>query len=304
MKKIEIDWESVHYLTLKYSRHLEGYCEEENLKGISHGNRIGYDSEGKLIDNRCAEQVEITNEIVEMTFQYMEIIAKSLLKGSFKMPTPQGRKIMQIRKNNSGFLEDLVQEGAIEVCRTLKNYNLKRKRESVKKSNYIMAFISYNAAGAMIGYAHKDTLIKIPQNKWINGNRAKDDSEKDYLDRIVANIMNSNFTNIDGTPYKESDNGRNNGKWQDRNLFDLSISAEERLTLESRKNKVDAVLETLSENEREIIRMRFGFYGEEYTLKEISEKYKLTGERIRQIEEKALKRLKHPSRAKELRNYL
>lgn len=64
------------------------------------------------------------------------------------------------------------------------------------------------------------------------------------------------------------------------------------------------VLETLTPRQTEVIRMRYGIGDEELTLDEISEKYDLTRERIRQIEEKALKRLKHNSRSKHLRPYL
>ena len=64
------------------------------------------------------------------------------------------------------------------------------------------------------------------------------------------------------------------------------------------------VLETLTKKEEEVIRMRYGIGDEELTLDEISEKYDLTRERIRQIEEKALKKLRHPSRSRYLVPYL
>lgn len=60
------------------------------------------------------------------------------------------------------------------------------------------------------------------------------------------------------------------------------------------------MLGTLPEKEREVIKLRFGFDGKEYTLEEIGELYELTRERIRQIESKALKRLKHPAKSRQL----
>jgi RNA polymerase primary sigma factor len=71
------------------------------------------------------------------------------------------------------------------------------------------------------------------------------------------------------------------------------------------KEKLDHVLSTLSERERRIVEMRFGLadgYGR--TLEELGKHYKLTRERIRQIEAKALRKLRHPTRASHLKGFL
>ena len=69
--------------------------------------------------------------------------------------------------------------------------------------------------------------------------------------------------------------------------------------------KLDEILETLSPREARILRLRFGLEnGKSYTLEEVGEKFGLTRERIRQIEGKALRRLRHPMRARQLREYL
>ncbi len=69
--------------------------------------------------------------------------------------------------------------------------------------------------------------------------------------------------------------------------------------------KLEAVLATLSPREARILRLRFGLEnGKTYTLEEVGEKFGLTRERIRQIEGKALRRLRHPLRARQLREYL
>jgi RNA polymerase primary sigma factor len=69
--------------------------------------------------------------------------------------------------------------------------------------------------------------------------------------------------------------------------------------------KLTEILETLSPREARILRLRFGLEnGKSYTLEEVGEKFGLTRERIRQIEGKALRRLRHPMRARELREYL
>jgi len=69
--------------------------------------------------------------------------------------------------------------------------------------------------------------------------------------------------------------------------------------------KMDEVLATLSPREARILRLRFGLQdGRSYTLKEVGEKFGLTRERIRQIEREALNRLRHPSRSRQLRDYM
>jgi RNA polymerase primary sigma factor len=69
--------------------------------------------------------------------------------------------------------------------------------------------------------------------------------------------------------------------------------------------KVEEILSTLSPREARILRLRFGLQdGRSYTLKEVGEKFGLTRERIRQIEREALNRLRHPSRSRQLRDYM
>lgn len=71
------------------------------------------------------------------------------------------------------------------------------------------------------------------------------------------------------------------------------------------KEKVEEVLGTLSPREARVLRLRFGLDNDKaYTLEEVGEKFGLTRERIRQIEGKALRRLRHPRRARQLKEYL
>jgi RNA polymerase primary sigma factor len=71
------------------------------------------------------------------------------------------------------------------------------------------------------------------------------------------------------------------------------------------REKVEEVLATLSPREARILRLRFGLdNGHTYTLEEVGQKFGLTRERIRQIEGKALRRLRHPRRARQLKDYL
>ena len=71
------------------------------------------------------------------------------------------------------------------------------------------------------------------------------------------------------------------------------------------KEELNAVLGTLHERERKVIELRFGLKGEHpRTLEEVGQKFGVTRERIRQIEAKTLAKLRHPSRAQMLREYL
>ena len=95
----------------------------------------------------------------------------------------------------------------------------------------------------------------------------------------------------------------------DNSLLDVLVNpdspnADRGLINESLATEVERALETLTERERDIIRYFFGIGCSEMTLEEIGEKFDLTRERVRQIKEKAIRRLRHSSRSKLLKSYL
>ena len=95
---------------------------------------------------------------------------------------------------------------------------------------------------------------------------------------------------------------------EDNSLLDVltnddSPAADSTLTQESLSKEVDRALHQLPERDREIIRMFFGIGCQEMTLEEIGAKFDLTRERVRQIKEKAIRRLKG-QRSRQLRTYL
>lgn len=96
---------------------------------------------------------------------------------------------------------------------------------------------------------------------------------------------------------------------RDNSLLDVLVNpdspnADRGLINESLSTEVDRALETLTERERDIIKYFFGIGCSEMTLEEIGEKFDLTRERVRQIKEKAIRRLRHSSRSKLLKSYL
>ncbi|MDU3456092.1 sigma-70 family RNA polymerase sigma factor, partial [Peptostreptococcus sp.] len=71
------------------------------------------------------------------------------------------------------------------------------------------------------------------------------------------------------------------------------------------KEQIEEVLNTLNDREQKVLKLRFGLEdGRARTLEEVGKEFDVTRERIRQIEAKALRKLRHPSRSKKLRDYL
>jgi len=100
------------------------------------------------------------------------------------------------------------------------------------------------------------------------------------------------------------------GEEDDSHLGDFvkdinAMTPEEYATNEILKEEIKSVLETLQEREQEVLELRFGLIdGTSHTLEEVGKKFNVTRERIRQIEAKALRKLRHPSRAKKLKDFL
>jgi RNA polymerase primary sigma factor len=98
---------------------------------------------------------------------------------------------------------------------------------------------------------------------------------------------------------------------EENTLYDVlenseSPGADVHLMDESLKKEVERSLNTLTDREREVVKLFFGigFNGQAFTLEEIGEKFDLTRERVRQIKEKAIRRLRHKQRCKLLKSYL
>ena len=100
------------------------------------------------------------------------------------------------------------------------------------------------------------------------------------------------------------------GEEDDSHLGDFlkdeaSLSPEEYTENEILKEKIKEVLQTLQPREQEVLELRFGLVdGICHTLEDVGKKFNVTRERIRQIEAKALRKLRHPSRAKQLKDFL
>ena len=96
---------------------------------------------------------------------------------------------------------------------------------------------------------------------------------------------------------------------EDNSLLDVLVNddspiADRSLMNESLSREIDRALSTLTERESDIIKMFFGIGYQEMTLEEIGERFGLTRERVRQIKEKAIRRLRQNSKSKHLKSYL
>ncbi|NLA32783.1 MAG: RNA polymerase sigma factor RpoD [Mollicutes bacterium] len=100
------------------------------------------------------------------------------------------------------------------------------------------------------------------------------------------------------------------GEEEDSHLGDFikderSLSPEDYATVEILKEEIKEVLKTLQKREQEVLELRFGLIdGTSYTLEEVGKRFNVTRERIRQIEAKAIRKLRHPSRAKKLMDFM
>ena len=123
----------------------------------------------------------------------------------------------------------------------------------------------------------------------------------DLPEEKIAEAMkiNSHHVSMDA-PFAEG---------EDNSLLDVlpntdSPSADNELDMESLRTETGRALDILNDREKKVIKAFFGIGMPEMTLEEIGDKYDLTRERVRQIKEKAIRRLRHNTKSKMLKTYL
>jgi RNA polymerase primary sigma factor len=123
------------------------------------------------------------------------------------------------------------------------------------------------------------------------------DLPKDKIDEAMS--INTHHVSMDA-PFSEGDEN----SLLDVLVNDDSPTADRQLVIESLKTEINSMLKILNERERNIIEAFFGINQPELTLEEIGNKYGLTRERVRQIKEKAIRRLRECTQNKILKSYL
>jgi len=253
-----------------------------------------------------AEEIELTRRIRKGESTALDKLVKANL-----------RFVISVAKEYQGQglpLQDLISEGNLGLIKAAQRFDETR---GFKFISYAVWWIRQSILQAL---AEQSRVVRLPLNRVgaINKvGRVLEKLEKRYgrepsmaevadtmemSDYEVADVLKTSARHLSlDEPFKEEEGN---------NLLDVLESdryapPDDTLMQESLKEEIDKVLVTLKPREAEIIRLYFGLEGDRpLTLEEIGEHFKLTRERVRQIKEKALRRMRHRSRLEPLRKYL
>jgi len=212
-------------------------------------------------------------------------------------------------------LADLISEGNIGLINAIERYDVDKGYHFI---SYAVWWIRQSILKAV---CEKSRMIRLPLNranelvqiekarKMLEGAMTEDEEireiarllvmDPDHVADLVA--VSRELVSLETPVFDERDSSVV-GDFVENSAY---TSPEEYVVDQNLKEDINAVLRTLSDKEREVVEFRFGLNGRRaMSLKEIGDRFKLTKERIRQIEKNALKRLTHPSRSELLESYV
>ena len=261
---------------------------------------------GKVELITAEEEVELAQRIKAGDQRALEKLTKANL-----------RFVVSVAKQyqNQGLtLPDLINEGNLGLIKAAQRFDETR---GFKFISYAVWWIRQSILQAL---AEQSRIVRLPLNKIgsINKiNKAYASLEQEHERPPSAEEI---ATKLEMSEMDVKESMRNSGRHvsmdaplvegEDSNLYDVlnsddSPNPDDDLMVDSLRTEIERSLATLTPREGDVIRLYFGLNGQHpLTLEEIGEKFDLTRERVRQIKEKAIRRLKHTSRSKILKTYL
>lgn len=261
---------------------------------------------GKVELITADEEVELAKRIKQGDKLALEKLTKANL-----------RFVVSVSKQyqNQGLsLPDLINEGNMGLIKAAQRFDETR---GFKFISYAVWWIRQSILQAL---AEQSRIVRLPLNKIGSINKInkayaalEQELEREPKPEEIAKYLEISIEEV-----KESQ--KNTGRHvsmdapliqdEDNNLYDVlrndeNITPETELLYDSLRKEIDRAVSTLTPREADVVRFYFGL-GDSHpmTLEEIGEKFDLTRERVRQIKEKAIRRLKHTSRSKILKTYL
>ncbi len=287
----------------------------EDLKGFRSAREDKANLEKELLDLMCMTLEETGAlhkrvEIVKKRFAEYEDAKRALSGGNLRLVVSIAKKY---RNRGLSFL-DLIQEGNTGLMRAVDKYEYRR---GYKFSTYATWWIRQAITRAIADQAR---TIRIPVHMIETMSKLRNVSKKLLQEMgrepTIEETAKAAGISIEETrrvlkisrhpisldrPVGESEDSYF-GDFIEDDTAESPVSA---ATQEMLKDKIEQVLKTLTYREREIIKLRYGLGdGYTYTLEEVGRIFKVTRERVRQIEAKAVKKLQHPVRSRQLEGFL